>query len=236
MKSIKFTILTFIFLIALNVQSQNSYNKKAEMVINNAITAMGGMDVLKNIQTLYCNSATTMEGHDVNWVTKEMLPNKGSFEIIFEGRTVYKGWFNGKIGYELVQGKKQESNPEEHKDKMYKKNIFNEIDYLDKTLYKLEYLGEETVDGNVCDKIKTTLDSGKIKFVYYDKNSKFLLKEETIKNANENSFSTVLYSNYKKYGEIFYASEMIMVSESGNQIAKVIDLYYNKNISASDFN
>lgn len=236
MKLIKFSSLTFTLLFILNVQSQKPSAAKAEMVINKSITAMGGINVLKNIQTLFCNSATSMEGHDVNWVTKEMLPNKGSFEIVFQDRTVYKGWFNGKTGYELVEGKKQESNPEEHKDKNYKKNIFNEIDYLDPTLYKLEYVGEEIVGGIVCDKIKTILINGKIKFVYYDKKSNFLLKEETLINANENSFSTVLYSNYKKYGDIFYASEMTMVTESGNQIAKVIELYYNKNITETDFN
>jgi hypothetical protein len=79
--------------------SQNINEDKAKEVIEKAIQATGGKELLNSIKTLYSISETTMDGRKVNWITKEMVPNKGSFEIEYQGRIVYRSWFDGKIGY-----------------------------------------------------------------------------------------------------------------------------------------
>lgn len=234
MRKIAFiTLLTIAY--TFNLQAQNISQSKAKAIIEKSIVAMGGLDFLKNINTLYSDSKTVMEGHDVNWITKEMLPNKGSFDIIFQGRTVYKSWYDGKTGYELVNGEKKVADQDEYKDKQYKKSIFNEIDYLDSSLYQIDYIGEEEVEGKLCDKIKTVLVNGKIAFVYYEKSTSYLLKSETISNADKNSFSTTLYDDYKTFKGLTYFTKMTFVTEKGNQVATIVDLYYNKKISDKDF-
>jgi hypothetical protein len=77
-----------------------------------------------------------MEGRTANWVVKEIKPNIGSFEIVYGQRVVFKSWYDGKLGYNLSNGEKMLADQENFKDKLFKKNIFNELDYLDSTLYK----------------------------------------------------------------------------------------------------
>ncbi|WP_145854994.1 hypothetical protein [Pedobacter suwonensis] len=53
-------------------------------IVKNCIAAMGGESFLRSITTLYSNMKTEMEGRAVNYITKELLPNKGSFKIVYK--------------------------------------------------------------------------------------------------------------------------------------------------------
>ena len=228
------TICTLLFSTTL-LFSQNIEGNKSVQIIEKSIIAQGGKEFLKNIKTLYTNSETIMDGRNVNWVTKEMAPNKGSFEIIYQGRVVYKSFYDGKIGYDVNNGQKSVADQEEFKDKNYRKNIFNSLDYIDPSLYTLEYIGEERTNDKDCDKIKATLINGKVKFLYFDKSSNLLVKSEVVKNPEKNSYSTVLFEDYKKFGDLLYETKQIFISEDGKQESKIVELYYNKKISEKDF-
>jgi hypothetical protein len=122
MKNQKIYFLIVIQAIGLNIiNAQNKSDNFAMEVINNSINAMGGKNLLQSIKTLYTDSETEMEGRKVNWIVKEMLPNKGSFQVVYQGRTVYQNWFNGKVGHELINGEKKIADQEEFKDKEFKK-------------------------------------------------------------------------------------------------------------------
>jgi hypothetical protein len=176
-----------------------------------------------------------MDGHNVNWITKEMTPNKGSFIIEFQGRIVYKSFYDGEKGYKIVDGEKQLADQNQYNDKPFRTNIFNEIDYLNPSLYKLEFIKEEVFDSKKCNKLRATLKNNKITYLYFDMTSKLLVKSETVKNGNSGSFSIILFENYKKYGELIYFSKMILPMEKGEQIVEIDDLYYNQGITQKDF-
>lgn len=215
--------------------AQNSLANKSFQIIEKSIEVQGGRKLLENIKTLYTNSETVMDGRNVNWVTKEMAPNLGSFEIVYQGRTVFKSFYDGKTGYDVINGEKKLADQEEFKDKNLRKHIMNSLDYIDSSLYTLEYIGEEKTNNLNCDKIKATLSNGKVTYLYYDKISGLLAKSEVVKNPEKNSFSIILYDEYKKFGDLVYETKQTFVSEEGSQIAKVIDLYYNKKINEKDF-
>lgn len=228
------TICT-ILLTSSTLFAQNSQIDKSIDIVEKSIEAQGGKKLLESIKTLYSKSETIMDGRNVFWITKEMEPNKGSFEIEYQGRTVYRSFYDGKIGYNIVNGQKTVADPEQFKDKNYRKHIMNSLDYLDASLYDLEFIGEENVNNKDCYKIKATLSNGKVTYLFYDKTSNLLAKSEVVKNPEKDSFSTVLYDDYKKFGDLTYETKQTFVSEEGNQIVKLIDLYYNKKISEKDF-
>lgn len=233
MKSIKKCLLILFSLLSafLNAQEQNN---KAVAIVEKALGAMGGKEFIKSINTLYTNSETQMQGRDVNWIVKEMLPNIGSFEIIYQNRVVYKSWYDGEKGYELNNGQKVLANQENYKDKPFKKNIFNELDYLDTTLYKLDYVGIEEFESKKCHKIKASSVMNKVDFLYFDVESGFLIKSETLNGAKD-SFSTVVFSDFKKFNKLTYFSTMKFGVEKDAQSAKIMELFYNEKVSASDF-
>ncbi|EJL62503.1 hypothetical protein [Flavobacterium sp. CF136] len=233
MNNLKLYIIIAFCVLTNSINAQQ--DSKAIKIVENAIDAMGGKSFLKSISTLYCNSETQMDERAVNWITKEMIPNKGSFEIIYQDRTVYKSWYDGKLGYQLSDGKKVLANQDQFKDKEFKKNIFNEFDYLDTSLYKLEYVSIEDVESRKCNKIKATLINGKITYLYFDLKTSLLTKSETVKDGEANSFSTVIYGDYSKFKKLTYFTKMRFGSNADAQSAKIIELFYNEKINETDF-
>jgi hypothetical protein len=214
----------------------NAGSTEAYKVINNAIEAMGGKDYLETIHTLYADVKTEMGGRQVHWIVKDMKPNKSSFQVTFNKKVVYQNWFDGENGYEIVGGQKRPANTEDFQDKAYTKNIFNELDYIDSSLWTVEPVGTATVNGDSCYQIKaTSLDGLAVRMLYYSKASFWLLKEEKVVNPDKNTFSTVLFSGYKKYGKLTYYTEMKIAGNGAYQTATIEKLLVNAGVGPNDF-
>lgn len=204
-------------------------------IVKNCIEERGGETFLRSITTLYSNIKTEMEGREVNYITKEMLPNKGSFNIVYKGRTVFQNWFDGKNAFETVNGEVKKADLAEFKDKFDRNNIFNELDWIMPELWTLEFLGEEKVGVKDCYKIKATRKSGLVELLYFDKESKLLMRDDKVEDVNKNSFSTTLYVSYKKYSGLTFASEMKIGDKDHLQTLNVVELKINSGVSEADF-
>lgn len=237
MKSIKiFTLIIFQSFLLVSVFAHQKHDiKDPREVINNAISALGGKDFLLSIKTMYTDISTEMEGRKVHWITKEMLPNKGAFQIIYNDRIVFQNWFDGKNGFEIVNGEKRKADDQEFKDKKFKKNIFDELDYLDTTLWKLELMGEQKVKNDDCYKIKATLVNGLVKILYYSKATYYMLREDKVSNKEKDSFSTTLFSDYQKFGQLTYYTVMKFGEGDQLQTGKIVNLLTNEKITDNDF-
>lgn len=229
---LKMTLFSLFLLTSVQIFSQKT-DPKAIAIIEKSIAAKGGKEALMNVKTLYTKMATTMDGRDVFWITKEMAPNKGSFEIEYQGRTVYKSFYDGKKGYKMVRGEKKLADQDEYKDKKYRKYIMNELEYIDPELYKLEYIETSADDKN--NKIKATYVNGKISYLYYDKTTNLLTKKETVANANKNTFETVVNEDYKKFGNLLNETKQTYISGDSKQVAILKELIVNQFISDKDF-
>lgn len=226
--------LSLIFFLPANAQIIKS-SLDAYEIVNKAIDALGGSDYLKTINTLFTDTRTEMEGRQVHWIVKEMLPNKGSFQITYNNRVVYRDWFDGKKGYEIVNGKKKKSNPESYKDKLYKRNIFNELDYIDSSLWRIVLVGEDNVGDDTCYKIKATMINGLVEYLYFSKTSSHLRKTEKVLNMEKERFSTYILSGYKSFGKLTFYTEF-KFGENGNyQIGYIEKLLVNEMVDESDF-
>lgn len=233
----KFPRLLFVFILVnsvLNAQPKID-SITAYKIVTNSIEAMGGLEYLKSIQTLYTDTKTEMDGRQVHWIIKEMLPNKGSFQITHNNRTVYQNWFNGKKGFEIVNGEKKKADKNEFKDKLYKKNIFNELDYLDSTLWTLEYLGAVMLNDESCYKVKATLASGLIMMLYFNKISFLMIRSDKIENPEKNRFTTILYSNFKTFDKLVYCTELKFGENGKYQNGTIVNLLINQSVDESDF-
>jgi len=175
-----------------------------------------------------------MEGRKVNWITKEMLPNKGAFQIVYQGRTVFQNFYDGEKGYEVSEGKRQLADQADFSDKKFRKNIFNELDFLDSTLYTVKLMGTEMVDKEDCFKVKATCINGAVRLIYYSKKT-FLQMREDRSTAEKGNFSITYFTGYKKYGKLTYYTDMIFGDGEKIQKAKIVDLLVNEKITDDDF-
>ncbi len=237
MNKMKALSLSFFLMVLINTVSGQTQEevKTANDVLNNAISALGGNDYLSSIKTLYTDMSTEMEGRQVHWVTKEMLPNKGSFQIVYNDRIVFQNWYDGNTGYEIVNGEKRKADPEEFKAKKYKNNIFNELDFIDASLWTLELVGEEKVNEENCYKIKATLINGEVRNLYFSKSSFYMLREDKISNSEKDSFSSTYFSDYQKFGGLTFYTIMKFGDGEKLQTGKIVNLLVNEKISEKDF-
>ncbi|RZK25230.1 MAG: hypothetical protein EOO43_06075 [Flavobacterium sp.] len=226
-----------IFLISSRVNAQATNDTLAtHVIINKVINALGGKEYLQSIKTLYTDTKTELDGREVHYIVKEMFPNKGSFEIVYNNHTIYRSWFNGKEGFESSNGKVKKTDPDKFKDKKFKKNIFNEFDYLDSTLWRLELDGEEVIDEDTCFKIKGTFITGFVKNIYYSKKTFLERKSEKMLSAEANRYSATLYSKYKRFNDLNYFTEIRFIDKDGKMKTGTIEnLKINQGIKESDF-
>lgn len=208
----------------------------ARWVITQSIGASGGVAALRSVHTLQVEMATEMDGRAVTWVTREMLPNKGSFQIIYEGRVVYQDWFNGHEGYELVNGEAKQLATEELKDKLVRRNIFNEFDYLDPALYKLEKLSDERVNGVDCHVVRATFVSGLVRIMHFDQKTFHCIRELMGREGDFSRASANYYYDFRKYGPIVMYTTMIMGEGKDAQKATISKLLINEGITEASFN
>ncbi|MDR6784604.1 hypothetical protein ABIE26_003250 [Pedobacter africanus] len=235
MKKIFFALSFYLVSCHVLVKAQDNQVLTAVDIVKKSIDATGGEAYLRSIKTLYSNIKTEMEGRQVNWIVKEMVPNKGSFMVKYEGRTVFQNWFDGKDGYETNRGAVQKADPKEFADKAYKQNIFNELDYINPQLWTLERLEDGTVGKADCYKVKGTLKNGLVEIFYFDKLSNLMLRSDKLEKANQNSFKTTLYLNYKKYGKLVYYSELKMGEEGNFKTLVLEELLVNEKVEEGDF-
>lgn len=223
-----------LFFYSFSALAQDSLS--ARQIIEKSIEAQGGRSTLQNIQTVYTEFATRIQGHDCHLVIKEMLPNKGSFEIVYQGRTVYKSVFDGKQGFDFQNGKKIPEPADDNKDKFYKKNIFNELDYLDTTLYTIGLLPETKVGEVPVYVIKATLNNGAEHVLYYSKKTFLELKSERTKLPEHERSNATLIDQWSKYQNIMYPSQQRMfVGTDHEQTLSLLSIYFNEKISDADF-
>ncbi|MFC3561158.1 hypothetical protein [Pedobacter jamesrossensis] len=231
----KTTLLSLFFLLTLShtkIFAQTEFT--AQQIIEKSIEATGGKQYLQSIKTLYSDMTTEMEGRKVNWVTKEMLPNKGSFMIIYQGRTVFKNIYDGEKGYEVSAGTKKLSDQAEFSDKKFRRNIFNELDYIDPSLYTLTLEGTEKVDKEDSYKVKAACINGTVRMLYYSTKTFFQLREDK-STTEKGGFSSTYFSDYKKFGKLTCYSQMSFGEGDKIQKAKMVELLVNEKISEDDF-
>ena len=238
MKIFKICTLLFCFTLLTNFSFAQAPNeiKTAQDVIERSITAMGGKEYLSNIKTLYSEMSTEMDGRKVLWITKEMAPNKGAFQIVYNDRIVFENWYDGETGYEIVRGEKKKSDPEEFKSKKYRKHIFNDLDFIDPSLWTLELLGEEKVNKENCYKIRATSAGGEIKHLFFSKTSSLMIREDSISNTEKDRFTTVQFSDFKKFGDLLYYGTIKFGEGKEVKIGKVVTVKANEGVTDKDFN
>lgn len=231
----KYFLFSLVIMCTLKSFSQKEDTLSAIQIINNSIETMGGKTYLESVNTLYTNMSTVMDGRKVNLITKEMKPNKGSFQVVYNGHVVYQNFYDGINGYEFVDGKKVLANQEEFKDKKDRKNIFNELDYIDTNTWYLELIGSEKVEKRDCYKIKATKKSGLITVLYFDKKTFNMLREDLIENYELNRYTSTIYSNFKKYGQLTYYTEFKMGDNGVYTESKIVEVIVNDKVTEEDF-
>jgi hypothetical protein len=177
----------------------------ADEVIAKHITAIGGADNWKKVNSMKMEGLLQANGADVN-VTVTILHGKGMRQDIsvmgmtgYEIVTPTEGWnFMPFQGQQEPEAKTPEALAEAQDNLDAQGGL---IDYVAKG-HKVELLGKEDVEGTECFKLKMTKKGGSVSTLFIDPKSFYIVQSKTIQKANGQEMEVVTsYSNYEKLPE-----------------------------------
>jgi predicted Zn-dependent peptidase len=204
-------------------------------VVDNYIKAIGGKDMLLNVNTLVSNMDVTIPGAPFKpmAISKQMMPNKISFEMKANmgGQTMslMKRNFSGEKGYMEQQGQKMLMSEEEIMEAKNVEGIFEELYYSDD---QTELLSINSIDGEDVYKIKVVKNE-KTSYRYYSVESGYLIsKEEEDENKN---ISSTKYGDYRSVNGIMMPYFMQVNAGGQNLEFNTTEVMVNTELKDSDF-
>ena len=212
----------------------------AKAVVTDYINAIGGLDAIKKISSLNNTGTFSAQGMQFPVTQKYMAPNKILQAVTMNGTTVAKTVFDGEKGYQEQMGNHMDIGTNEMSDMKMRTSAIPQVTYLTNTAYKLSLLGTEKVEDKEAYKILVTMPSGDMDTEYYDKSTKFLIKQVLAKTVSGQTVAvTYNYSDYRKAGDILTSFKQTLNISSGaiNQSIDITlsDVKVNEDVTATDF-
>jgi len=176
-----------------------------DQVLANHYEALGGLDVIKGIDTATFVGRMGMgPGGEAPFKMYFKRPMKTRMEITMQGMTVIQA-YDGETAW-MVMPLMGKSDPEvmaEDQAKMMQEQADLDgplVDWQEKG-HKVELVGLEDVEGTEAYKIKVDLANGDVRYHFLDSEYFITIKQEakTTVQGNEREFETVL-SDYKEVG------------------------------------
>mgnify|MGYP003706021229 FL=1 len=204
-------------------------------VVDNYIKAIGGKDMLLNVNTLVSNMDVTIPGAPFKpmAISKQMMPNKISFEMKANmgGQTMslMKRNFSGEKGYMEQQGQKMLMSEEEIMEAKNVEGIFEELYYSED---QTELLSINSIDGEDVYKVKV-MKNEKTSYRYYAVESGYLISiEEEDENKN---ISSTKYGDYRSVNGIMMPYFMQVNAGGQNLEFNTTEVMINTELKDSDF-
>ena len=205
-------------------------------VMKKYVSAVGGEDTLKAVNTTLIISEVTIPGAPFKpkAIQKQMAPNKSSMEIIAERMgTLMKQNFDGQNGYMMQQGQKIPMEAKDVESSKAKKGLFPElsVDVADITLESMV-----SVEGKDAYKVKV-MKGEEATYRYYDVATGYLMRTESTSEAQGQSVTTVTdYSNYKAVDGVMIPHTMKVTTGPQSFTFEANEVKINEGVSAEDFN
>lgn|SRR5262249_18634307 len=172
-----------------------------EIIAKNA-AARGGLDKIKAVKSIKMTAKILSHGVEMPGLMELKRPNSIRMEFTVQGQNIVQG-FDGSTAWMIMplMGNKdpQKMTDEDAKDIVEQADFDGPlIDYKTKGS-TVELVGKEDVEGTPAYKLKVTLKSGDVRYIYIDADSFLELKTTTMVKKEGNEYQIDSYSgDYKE--------------------------------------
>jgi len=189
-----------------------------EEVLAKNLKAKGGLEKIKSVKTIRMTGTMTVgPGMEAPFTMEQKRPNLMRLEFTLQGMTGIQA-YDGKVGWQLMpfSGRKDaEPLPEDALKQIEEQADFDGplVDYKAKG-NTVELVGKEKLEGSDAYKLKVTLKSGDIRYIYFDADQFLEVKTEgktNIRGTDVEGESTI--GDYKDVGGLMIPHAM----ESGQK-------------------
>jgi outer membrane lipoprotein-sorting protein len=216
-KEIKMKKLLFWMILILVVSVAGlTAEDNVDQLIAKYLEARGGLAKIQAIQTMRVTGKMMAGPQELPISFEFKRPNQVRLEITFQGQSIVQA-FDGKQGWSInplagYQGGKKDAQPmgpDETKEFEVQADMDGPlVDYAKKG-HKVEYAGQESVEGSQAYKLKVTLKNGTITTMFLDADTYLDVKDSSkMKLRDTEVENDVIYSDFKEVGGMMIAHSM----------------------------
>jgi outer membrane lipoprotein-sorting protein len=217
------TIFTFILAFVLTGFTSAAQEKKRDEILSKHFKAVG-QKKLENVESIKMMGSTQTQGQEFKFTMYLKEPNKIRNEVPMQGQKMIQA-FDGENGWMLapwVGPDPQDLSGQQLEQFKKSANIRGELYNWKEKGHKLEYMGEEQMEGTPVYRLRLTKKDGDVIDYYLDKGTFIPLKQKTKTTFNNQEIETeTFFSNYEMINGI--AMPMSMRS-SGSQFSSEITI------------
>ncbi len=205
-----------------------------ESVINSYIDAIGGMDKIKDINTVSVLYEAELQGMKLQMVNIQSKPNKSLIMMMMMGNTMMKMVFDGENGSITQQGMTSPMPEDLAKDLNSQSQPFVQIGWLTDDNVKFSSVEEE--DGKTLYVLENTGASGK-SLTYFDANTGLKVKSIEFGEMPDGSIvpSTSYFDDYREVDGVLFPYYFSLPLGPQNLEMSVVNITINPQVSDSDF-
>ncbi|MEP7267302.1 MAG: hypothetical protein ABI844_06705 [Saprospiraceae bacterium] len=225
----------FLSLLLLAMAGISQSDAKALEVVQKSIDACGGKDKMAAITSMSRKMEINMpfgtsesESYHKNgkYYTKSTMNGNVNFEQKYDGNRAYVG---GMQGNQILDDEKSVKRVAQQG------KISPIMDLLGSDI-NLKYAGTEKIDGKMCDKITSKGEDGNEATMFFNTDSKYLMRTITKGEMQGNAFEmTIDFDDYKPIEGILFAHTMKMNTGQFQMEMKVKEIKLNPDIPDSMF-
>lgn len=206
-------------------------NITKESVLNKYVEAIGG-EKIKSVTTLLAKGSASMQGMELEMLTKSMAPNKTMVQMSGMGMVLSKQAFNGTTGYFEQQGQRGEMTLEQVEESKKSSVPFSELDYLKNET--VEFAGAVSINDRDAYHIKV---NDKLS-VYYDAETGLKVKQTNKSAAPDGTIieQSMYFSNYKEVNGVLVPFSYKMNLGPQSIDFTMTEILINEGVTEGDFN
>lgn len=232
---------TFAWLLLAGLTGAAVQAQTADEIINKHLTARGGKDKIKAVQTARMTGKMNAQGMEAPITLELSRPNKMRMEFTIQGMTGIQA-YDGKSGWSVMpfMGKTEPEamsadDIKQAEDQADMDGLL--VDYKEKG-HQVEYVGKEDVEGTPAYKLKVTKKSGDVVNVYIDAESYMDIKESgKVKVRGQEIESQTTYGDFKTVdGLVFpFSIEQKPQGAPAGMVISISKVEVNPTVEASRF-
>ncbi len=242
----KLKITTLVVLLALG---SFSYAQTVDKIIDTYFENIGGADNFRALEGISMKASVNAQGMDI---PLEMVQLKGGKQLVkfeLQGKKLTQLAFDGEVAwghnFMTMQAEKQDSIATENLKRLSGDFPDPFLDYKDKG-YKAELVGDETVEGVECFKIKLTKkptivddkEEEDVSFYFFDKENfvPIVMQSEIKTGQMKGMVSQSTFSDYEEVDGLYFPFSMMQgLKDQPGQTIKIESITLNPEVDKLEF-
>lgn len=219
-----------------------------KMILDNYFENTGGREAWAEVKGVKMSAELDQQGMTIPIEVFQMADGRSATKISFQGMEINQGVFDGETlwntNFMSMEAEKADAEDTENAKRNAKDGVSPFLNYADKG-YTVELVGEETVEGVDCYKLKMVkgkvLVDGEevdnVSYTYFDKENFVPIQneQEIMSGEMKGQMAYTIFSDYQEVDGLFFAFSITNKSSFGEQAIEFDEIEVNPEVTDAMF-